>query len=135
MVASSSEIVDQESIDRVVTAVSERWQILGKSSQVFSWVTLAEKIGLEDPENVVNCAVVVPELRRIECVVGGWDEMERAFREFEALIDRNWHVSTLVPIRAMGAAHVAFRGLSISLQGWWARNDDPAPHFSSPEVP
>jgi hypothetical protein len=49
-------------------------------------------------------------------------------------VTQGWRVQALLPLAALGAAHEAFRGLDIFLQGWWTAQSGEL-RFTSPETP
>ena len=97
------------------------------------WSIIASALGIDAGE-VIKTAIVLPHLRRIECVLDDQADMRRAEAQFQALLLRGWSVNALLPIRSLGEAHQALRGLRIHLQGWWTLADDRL-RFTSPETP
>ena len=117
----------------VAAAAQENWRGLGEASQVVDWPVIASALGIE-PGEVIKTAVVLPRLGRIECVLDDQADMRRAGEQLRALLVRGWSVNALLPIRSLGAAHQALRGLGIYLQGWWTPDDERL-RFTSPETP
>lgn len=118
---------------RVAAAAQENWRGLGEISEVVDWSIIASALGIDAGE-VIKTAIVLPHLRRIECVLDDQADMRRAEAQFQALLLRGWSVNALLPIRSLGEAHQALRGLRIHLQGWWTLADDRL-RFTSPETP
>jgi hypothetical protein len=117
----------------VAAAAQENWRGLGEASEVVDWSVIASALGIE-PGEVIKTAVVLPQLRRIECVLDDEADMRHAGEQLRALLVRGWSVNALLPMHSLGAAHQALRGLRIHLQGWWTPADDRL-RFTSPETP
>jgi hypothetical protein len=118
---------------KVAAAAQENWRGLGEASQVVDWTVIASALGIE-PGEVIKTAVLVPHLSRIECVLDDQVDMQRAGEQLRALLACGWSVNALLPMRSLGIAHQALRGLTIHLQGWWSP-DDKRLRFTSPETP
>jgi hypothetical protein len=117
----------------VAAAAHEAWRGLGETSQVLNWPAIASALGIE-PGEVIKTAVVLPQLGRIECVLDYKADLGRAAEQLRALLVLGWNVNALLPIRSLGAAHQALRGLEIHMQGWWTLDDERL-RFTSPETP
>jgi hypothetical protein len=78
--------------------------------------------------------VVIPSLRRIECVVHEESDFHVIAGELDDLKRGGWAVWVLSPLRRLGAAHLAFRGEAEYIQGWWVRPDDSVT-FTTPQIP
>jgi hypothetical protein len=118
---------------KVAAAAQENWRGLGEASQVVDWTVIASALGIE-PGDVIKTAIVVPHLGHIECVLDDQADMRHAGEQLRALLVRGWSVNALLPMRSLGIAHQALRGLTIHLQGWWSP-DDKRLRFTSPETP
>lgn len=78
--------------------------------------------------------VVVPSLRRVECVLHDESDFTAVARGLDEMRRSGWAVWILAPLRRLGDAHLAFRGEADYLQGWWVRPDESVT-FTSPQVP
>jgi hypothetical protein len=78
--------------------------------------------------------VVVPSLRRVECVVDDESDFSAVARELEELRQSGWGVWVLTPLRRLGDAHIAFRAEADYVQGWWVRPDRSVT-FTAPQIP
>jgi hypothetical protein len=107
-----------ESTAPVVEAVCNSWRVHGEQSAVHAWSDMASVLG-RGPDDAIKSVVVVPRVRRVECVLDPNTKIESAVDDVAALVAAGWAVSALLPVSAMGVAHEAFRGLTIELQGWW----------------
>lgn len=78
--------------------------------------------------------VVVPSLKRVECVVHAESDFQAVARELVELRRSGWGVWILTPLRRLGDAHVAFRDEAEYVQGWWERPDRSVT-FTAPQIP
>lgn len=124
-----------ERFDRVtlvVEAARMAWEINGGRPEVRSGSEVGRLVGT--PENpAIPSVLVLPEERRVECVLDPDSDVADAVDEVTMLVNGGWRVAALLPIQLLGAAHRAFRGLPMHLQGWW--HADGNLRFTSPEVP
>lgn len=116
----------------VVATARERWAASGELSRVFPWTGWVSQMGRPGGKDSSVAVVLLPRLQRIECVITDAEDMRLVFEELRVLVARGWKISVLVPIQILGAAHEAFSGLAIDLQGWWSHNGSEF-RFSSPE--
>lgn len=125
---------DSDIGDPVARAARHLWESTGEESQVRPWAALAAEIGLQDSDSVMHFTVVVPRLRRIECIINDRDKLPAARDRINALLSRGYEVDALMPVQFLGAGHEAFRGCRIRLQGWWERKEHGLA-FTTPEIP
>ena len=78
--------------------------------------------------------VIVPALRRVECVVHDECDFDAVALELGDLRRPGWGVWVLAPLRRLGDAHTAFRGEADYVQGWWERPDRSVT-FTAPQIP
>lgn len=119
--------------DFAAGAARALWESAGEATELVRWSGVASQLGRPTSTESITWAVVVPRLGRIECVMDPSKNLGEARSGLDNLLERGWAVSVLMPVRAMGAAHEAFRGLDIHLQGWWS-GDGAKCRFTSPEV-
>lgn len=78
-------------------------------------------------------AVVLPSLRRVECVLDSSTDFDAAGKYLAEYGAEGWEVWALVPLARLGSAHTAFSHVADRVQGWWQRADTIIA-FTSPEV-
>ncbi len=108
------------------------------------WAALAYRVEgldvriepLEEPEGKVSEAqlVIVPSLRRVECVVDANSDFEAVARQLAVMSGSGWSVWVLAPLTRLARARVAFGPAVDQLQGWWERSDRSVT-FTAPQVP
>ncbi|MGW4528973.1 hypothetical protein [Amycolatopsis sp. NPDC004378] len=118
---------------RVCDAAVRAWHVAGEESRLIAWASLAEQLGRSVTGTALGSVVLVPRLRRVECVFTADEHWDVARQALLVLADQGWAVNALVPLHTLGAAHEVFRGLPVRLQGWWER-DDRDMAFTEPEV-
>lgn len=124
--------IESGECDLVAKAARRLWDLAGEEALVQEWEVIARELGKDEVSTVILCAIVVPRLRRIECVIDTGD-LSAALDDLDQLLSRGWEVSALLPVRSLGKGHQAFRGRPIHLRGWWHR-DKLGPAFASPEI-
>ena len=108
------------------------WQINGGHPEVRSGSDVGRLV--DRPANpAIPSVLVLPNEHRVECVLDPDSDVADAVDEVTLLVNGGWQVAALLPIQSLGAAHRAFRGLPMHLQGWWQA--DGILKFTSPEVP
>ncbi len=108
------------------------WEINGERPEVHSGGDLGRVVGT--PANpAIPSVLVLPNERRVECVLDPDRDVADAVDDVTTLVNGGWRVAALLPISSLGAAHRAFRGLPVQLQGWW--RTDGELKFTAPEVP
>lgn len=108
------------------------WEINGERPEVRSGTDLGRLVGT--PANpAILSMLVLPNEGRVECVLDPESDVAEAVDEVTTLVNGGWQVAALLPIQSLGAAHSAFRGLTMQLQGWWRTDGDLK--FTKPEVP
>lgn len=117
--------------NRVAEAAVQAWKAAGEDVLVLPWAQLAKALSC-DVEVTDADWVVVRNRRQVECVVEHEKALDRLRSVFEAFLLHGWQPSAVVPLHTMGAAHDAFGGLPVHLQGWLERDD--RPRFTAPEI-
>jgi hypothetical protein len=81
----------------------------------------------------VQAVTVIPELRRIECLVGDSVDYGSLWKSLRSLTSAEWTACVLTSLGRMATAHEELRGTPVRLQGWW-RGEDRAVHFTADQV-
>jgi hypothetical protein len=122
----------EDRVTPVIEAARMAWEINGERPEIRSGSDLGRLVG--GPANpAIPSVLVLPDERRVECVLDPDSDVADAVDEVRTLVDGGWQVAALLPIQSLGAAHSAFRGLPMHLQGWWRAGGDLK--FTAPEVP
>src|SRR4051794_36727960 len=61
--------------------------------------------GLRDGPAYGGAAIVLPALRRVECVLDGSSDLADATKELVRLTEDGWSVWAVVPLHLLGVAH------------------------------
>ena len=134
-----SEDVEVTGIEATAPAVTGN----GAVSTAAEWAALSYRIeGVDAQVESLNAAtrapevrlVVVPGLRRVECVVHDESDFEAVATELDGFRRSGWGVWVLTPLKRLGDAHLAFHGGADYLQGWWVRPDKSVT-FTAPQIP
>ena len=112
-------------------AAAAEWAAL--SYRVEGVEALVEPLGVSAKTPEVR-VVVVPSLRRFECVVHEESDFDAVARGLDELRRSGWGVWVLTPLKQLGDAHLAFRGEADFVQGWWVRPDSSVT-FTAPQIP
>lgn len=86
-----------------------------------------------DDPRCAGRAVILPDLRRIECVLDSTTDFSAASGYLAGYRAEGWDVWALVPLARLGEAHTAFGQVADCVQGWWQR-EDAAVSFTAPEI-
>jgi hypothetical protein len=78
-------------------------------------------------------AVVAGDLRVVEIVAEGYDDLDRLAPATWTLAGRGWDVIVLVPCNRVGDAHASLRAAPCLLQPWWF--DEHGVWFGALETP
>jgi hypothetical protein len=110
------------------------------STTAAEWAALSYRVeGVDAQVNAFGTAtaerlVVVPSLRRVECVVNDESDFAAVALGLSELASAGWVVWVLAPLRRLGDAHSAFRREAEHVQGWWVRSDRSVT-FTAPQIP
>jgi hypothetical protein len=78
-------------------------------------------------------AVVAGDMRVVEIVADGYDDLERLAPTAWTLAGRGWDTVVLVPCDRVGDAHASLRAAPCRLQPWWV--DEHGVWFGALETP
>jgi len=118
----------------VAKVVCDRWQKVGQSAELLSWVDLRSHLGLESSSTRgIIQTVVVWHLHRIECIVAANPDWQEVQAGVGRLTEVGWRVTILAPLANLGSAHNDLVGSTACVQGWWTRGNNEF-HFTREET-
>jgi hypothetical protein len=124
--------MEDADVTPVIEAARLAWEINGEQPEVRSGGEFGRAVGITAGPAIPS-VLVLPNQRRVECVLDPERAVAEAVEEVATLVNGGWRVAALLPIQSLGAAHQAFRGLPMQLQGWWRADGELK--FTAPEVP
>jgi hypothetical protein len=131
--------------DRAALDASLRaWRAAGIDAALTTWGDVLPAAGatVPDPYGLgalaplptgVEAVTVIPELRRVECLVDSSVDYDALRRSLASLTGAEWTACVLTALGRMARAHEELRGTPVRLQGWW-RDEDSAVHFTADQV-
>lgn len=135
-----------DEVERETLAASlDAWRATGEDPAVTSWDELcpgfASRIGSGVGSGVgtrvgsgVAAVTVIPNARRIECLVREPADFEELGDVLRVLVAAQWTACLITSLRTLSRAHEELRGAPVYLQGWW-RDSESAVHFTADQVP
>jgi hypothetical protein len=103
--------------ERVVDAALIGYSVVGAVAKPVALGTLLDK-PIPMAVGGLLCAVVT-DPRTVEVVVDELFHPVSLRNAIDSLVGQEWDVTVLVPLDAVGVAHVLLRGVPCNLQPWW----------------
>lgn len=117
--------------ERVVDAAMIGYGALGTAARPVALSAIVDR-SIDISVGGLLCAVVM-QSRSVEIVLDSMVNQMVLREAIDSLAYRDWSVTVLVPIDAVGDAHAALRGALCNLQPWW--DEDGEIMFGGYELP